>query len=249
VPTLGEILAALRDVLRQHKSAATSDEPTDQGYRRAVVEALHDLKAEIKRQTPDDDKRDRRDQWKLRLEGLGLLIGAITMGAVIYYAYVAQEQLGTFQAAEGAILSVTIGDITDKGVQLVIANTGRRPSPEASMSAVVVRFTISGANVFAPFDVKRPRVADIAAAIPALKDQHVSFGSNIPIVFKPGDRARLDAGEHLIAISVRIAYDDGFGQTRRHVFCYHTSQINPKGWKICGGPITPGFLEGLRETP
>jgi len=113
--------------------------------------------------------------------------------------------------------------------------------------STVVRFDRSVASETAtPFYVKKQPLPDSAGEYPAMKEFKLGF--SVPIPFKPGERAKLDTGEHLIAVLIEMTYDDGFGQQRSHVFCYHTSPNAPKGWKVCGGQLTPNYLRSLAET-
>src|SRR5947209_6054637 len=90
--TLQGTLVAVRNVFRQTDDVSGRHDHPDDESNRAIVKALHDLKAEIKRRTPEDDKRDRRDRWRFGLEVATLLVGIITMIAVIGYAWVAKGQ-------------------------------------------------------------------------------------------------------------------------------------------------------------
>src|SRR5437867_1991642 len=57
-----------------------------------VTAELNIPTAEIDRRRANDEKNDYREKWKLRINVTTLVVAAITMGAVIYYACVAHRQ-------------------------------------------------------------------------------------------------------------------------------------------------------------
>jgi hypothetical protein len=95
---LGQILRCLKAAIDARENPeAKQDAPTIN-----VVSELQIPAAETERRKAHDQSQRRRDITRLVVEILGLAFSAVTMGAVIYYAVVANRQHGamTQQVAE-----------------------------------------------------------------------------------------------------------------------------------------------------
>src|SRR5437870_410637 len=94
IPALAKVFAGLREYLRKKEivahSQSTLENDGDSGDR--AILAL--LRGEIERRRANDEGQTRLQLKKLCLERVALLVAAITMGAVIYYAIVAAHQRG-----------------------------------------------------------------------------------------------------------------------------------------------------------
>lgn len=135
-----------------------------------------------------------------------------------------RDQLASFQAVEGASLTISRPTLDAVKIALPIENHGRVPSPRVKVFVHISRVLSKGG---VPFGVSRHELGGDRTLIPPGAGR---YGVTVPHGLRAAELEQIGRGEATLWVGVTLRFDNGFGAESQPGFCW---RYGMGGWDAC----------------